>query len=43
MKTLANENFPAPSTRLLRNAGWDVKSIKEEMSAILAWGVPSYF
>lgn len=39
MKALANENFPAPSTRLLRNAGWDVKSIKEEMPAISDEGV----
>jgi predicted nuclease of predicted toxin-antitoxin system len=34
MEALANENFPAPSTRLLREAGWDVKSIKEDMPGI---------
>lgn len=34
MKALANENFPAPSTRILRAAGWDVKSIKETMPGI---------
>ncbi|MFY8000433.1 MAG: DUF5615 family PIN-like protein [Candidatus Kapaibacteriota bacterium] len=34
MKALANENFPAPSTRILRDAGWDVQSIKEAMPGI---------
>jgi len=29
MKFLANENFPAPSIRILRDAGYDVKSIQE--------------
>jgi predicted nuclease of predicted toxin-antitoxin system len=30
MKFLANENFPYPSIRLLREAGYEVKSIGEE-------------
>ena len=34
MKALANENFPAPSTRILRTAQWDVKSITETMPGI---------
>ena len=34
MKFLANENFPLPSTKLLRELGFDVKSIAEEMFGI---------
>ncbi|MCU0424582.1 MAG: DUF5615 family PIN-like protein [Candidatus Kapabacteria bacterium] len=34
MKILANENFPAPSIRVLRLASCQVKSIKEEMPGI---------
>lgn len=32
MKFLANENFPLISVRLLRNAGYDVISVSEEMA-----------
>ncbi len=34
MKFLANENFPFPSIKLLRELGQDVKSIAEEMFGI---------
>ena len=34
MKFLANENFPRPSTLLLRDKGFDVKSIQEEFAGI---------
>ena len=30
MRFLANENFPLPSVRLLRQAGYDVASITED-------------
>lgn len=30
MRLLANENFPLPSVRLLRKAGWDVVSVTED-------------
>lgn len=32
MKFLANENFPISSVRLLRNTGYDIVSIAEDMS-----------
>lgn len=32
MKYLANENFPLASVRLLRNAGYDVIAVAEEMA-----------
>lgn len=34
MRFLANENFPAPSTVVLRKAGYDVTSIQESHSGI---------
>ncbi|CAN5878571.1 hypothetical protein BH11BAC7_BH11BAC7_28590 [soil metagenome] len=34
MKFLANENFPFPSTRLLRDAGIEIKSISENFPGI---------
>jgi len=34
MKFLANENFPFPSIKFLRNKGFDVISISEELSGI---------
>jgi predicted nuclease of predicted toxin-antitoxin system len=34
MEFLADENFPLPSIRLLRNAGFNVKSIGEEKRGI---------
>jgi len=34
MRFLANENFPFPSIRILRDNGHDVKSIGEEMFGI---------
>jgi len=34
MRFLANENFPAPSTAVLRKAGYDVTSIQELYSGI---------
>jgi predicted nuclease of predicted toxin-antitoxin system len=34
MRFLANENFPYPSILLLRNSGFEVVSIMEEMSGI---------
>lgn len=34
MRFLANENFPLPSVRLLREAGHDVVSISEETPGI---------
>lgn len=34
MKFLANENFPFPSIKLLRNMGLDIKSIAEDMFGI---------
>lgn len=34
MRFLANENFPAPSTAVLRKAGYDVTSIQESHSGI---------
>lgn len=34
MKLLANENFPLPSVRLLRDAGYDVLAIAEGLSGI---------
>ena len=34
MKFLANENFPFPSIKLLREKGFEVKSIGEELSGI---------
>ncbi len=34
MKFLANENFPNPSIRILRNNGHYVKSISEELAGI---------
>ena len=34
MKFLANENYPYPSIKILREAGYDVKSIGEEMYGI---------
>lgn len=34
MKLLANENFPFPSIKILREAGFDVKSIAESNASI---------
>lgn len=34
MEFLANENFPAPSIKLLRNSGYTVRSVSEEN-----WGI----
>lgn len=34
MRFLANENFPAPSTAALREAGFDVRSIQEDLPGI---------
>lgn len=34
MKILANENFPFPSIKILREAGYDVKSIAESNTSI---------
>jgi predicted nuclease of predicted toxin-antitoxin system len=35
MKLLANENFPLQSIKVLKNAGFDIKSIGEDYSGIL--------
>ncbi len=34
MRFLANENFPAPSIALMRQAGYDVRSIQESMPGV---------
>ena len=34
MKLLANENFPTPSIKFLRSAGYDITSISEDYSGI---------
>ncbi len=34
MTFLANENFPRPSTILIRNKGFDIKSIQEDTPGI---------
>ncbi len=34
MQFLANENFPIPSVKLLREAGYDVKSIAQDFQGI---------
>ncbi|MHC5674837.1 DUF5615 family PIN-like protein [Nostoc sp.] len=34
MRFLANENFPLPSVRLLRQAGYDVASVTEDSPGI---------
>lgn len=34
MKLLADENFPFPSIRLLRQAAYDIASISEDASGI---------
>ena len=34
MRILADENFPRPAVKALREAGWDVLSIAEERPGI---------
>jgi Domain of unknown function (DUF5615) len=34
MQFLANENFPLPSVRMLRQAGYDIGSITEDSPGI---------
>ena len=34
MKFLANENFPSPSIKILRESGYEVVSIAEDFSRI---------
>jgi hypothetical protein len=35
MKLLANENFPAASVQFLRNCGYDVSCVAENLKSIL--------